>query len=153
MLQSCLTLCSLWTVPTRLLYPWDSPGKNTGMGCHALLQGIFLTQGLNPHLVRLLHWQAGSLPPAPPGKPKLKGIIFKFKSPLKLLDKMLIMTSWIQCGALSLRRSSVGPKFSKVLAMPSALSKLLEAGFLGHLFHILTRPQPRLAVKNLPAMQ
>ena len=29
----------------RLLCPWDSPGKNTGVGCHALLQGIFLTQG------------------------------------------------------------------------------------------------------------
>ena len=31
--------------PTRLLCPWDSPGKNTGVGCHFLLQGIFLTQG------------------------------------------------------------------------------------------------------------
>ena len=30
--------------------PWDSPGKNTGVGCHFLLQGIFLTQGLNPGL-------------------------------------------------------------------------------------------------------
>ena len=36
--------------PTRLLCPWDSPGKNTGVGCHALLQGIFLTQGSNPGL-------------------------------------------------------------------------------------------------------
>ena len=35
----------LW--PTRLLCPWDSLGENTGVGCHALLQGIFLTQGLN----------------------------------------------------------------------------------------------------------
>ena len=33
--------------PARLLYPWDSPGKNTEVGCHALLHGIFLTQGLN----------------------------------------------------------------------------------------------------------
>ena len=41
--------------PTRLLYPWDFPGKNTGVHCHFLRQGIFLTQGLNP---RLLHWQA-----------------------------------------------------------------------------------------------
>ena len=32
------------------------------MGCHALLQGLFPTQGLNPHLLHLLHWQAGSLP-------------------------------------------------------------------------------------------
>ena len=38
------------------------------MGYHFLLQGIFLTQGLNPRLLRLLHWQAGSLPLAPPGK-------------------------------------------------------------------------------------
>ena len=36
-----------WTVPIRLLCPWDSPGKNTGVGCHSLGQGIFLTQGLN----------------------------------------------------------------------------------------------------------
>ena len=32
------------------------------MGCHALLQGIFQTQGSNPRLLHLLHWQAGSLP-------------------------------------------------------------------------------------------
>ena len=40
--------------------------KNTGVDCHALLQGIFPTQGLNPCLS---HWQADSLPPAAPGKP------------------------------------------------------------------------------------
>ena len=45
--------------PTRLLSPWDSPGENTGVGCHGLLQGIFPTQESNPNL---LHWQAGSLP-------------------------------------------------------------------------------------------
>ena len=45
--------------PVRLLCPWDSLGKNTGVGCHFLLQGIFLTQEWNLHL---LHWQAGSLP-------------------------------------------------------------------------------------------
>ena len=58
--------------PARLLRPRDSPGKNTGVGCHALLQGIFLTQGLNPCLLSLLcllQWQAGSLPLVPPGKP------------------------------------------------------------------------------------
>ena len=41
---------SQWTVATGLLCPWGSPGKNAGVGCHALLQGIFLTQGLNPGL-------------------------------------------------------------------------------------------------------
>ena len=57
--QSCPTLQphGLWCA--RLLCPWDSPGKNTGVGCHALLQGIFPTQGLNPRLLSLLHWQAG----------------------------------------------------------------------------------------------
>ena len=49
----------LW--PTRLLCPCNSPGKNTGVGGHVLLQGIFPTQGLNPHLLHLLDWQAGSL--------------------------------------------------------------------------------------------
>ena len=36
--------------PTRFLCPWNSPDKNTGAGCHALLQGIFQTQGSNPGL-------------------------------------------------------------------------------------------------------
>ena len=51
--------------PVRLLCPWDFPGKNTGMGCHFLLQGIFPTQGLNlglPHCRQML------LPSEPPGK-------------------------------------------------------------------------------------
>ena len=59
----------LWTVATRLPCPWDSPGKNTGVGCHAPFQGIFPTQGSNWRLLYLLHWQVGSLPLAPPGKP------------------------------------------------------------------------------------
>ena len=45
--------------PTRLLCPWDCPGKNIGVGCHALLQEIFLTQELKLHL---LHWMVDSLP-------------------------------------------------------------------------------------------
>ena len=48
---------------------WDSPGKNTGVSCHALIQRIFPTQGLNPRLLSLLYCWAGSLPLAPPGKP------------------------------------------------------------------------------------
>ena len=45
----------------------SSPGRNTGVGCHALLQGFFPTQGLNPCL---LHWQADSLPLSYEGSPK-----------------------------------------------------------------------------------
>ena len=54
--------------PARPLCPWDSPGKNTGVGSHALLQGIYLIQGIKPasHMSPAL--QAGSLPLAPPGK-------------------------------------------------------------------------------------
>ena len=45
--------------PARLLCPWNSPGKNTGVGGPALLQGIFPTQGLNPgllHCRRILYY-------------------------------------------------------------------------------------------------
>ena len=54
---STLQTHGLW--PTRLLCPWDSPGKNTGVGCHFLLQGIFLTQGSKPG-------QANSVTSEPP---------------------------------------------------------------------------------------
>ena len=43
--------------------------QDTGVDCHALLQGIFLTQRLNPRLFMSLHWQVGSLPLGPSGKP------------------------------------------------------------------------------------
>jgi len=41
----------------RLLCPWDSPGKNTGVGCHALLHGIIPIQGLNMSLLWHLHYK------------------------------------------------------------------------------------------------
>ena len=57
-LQPCLPLGDPMDLepPSRLLCPWDSLGKNIGVCCHALPQGIFTTQGLNPHLLCLLHW-------------------------------------------------------------------------------------------------
>ena len=69
LLQSCPSLCDTMDCSPQGSSPWDSPGKNTGVGCHALLQGIFLTRGSNPHLLCLLHWWVGSLPLVPPGKP------------------------------------------------------------------------------------
>ena len=69
-LQLCLTARPYGLQFTRLLCSWDSPGKSTGVGCHALLQGIFTTQVSNPCLLCLLHWQVGSLPLMPPGKPR-----------------------------------------------------------------------------------
>ena len=71
--QSYQTLCYPHGLePIRLLSPWDSPGKDTGVGCHFHIQGIFPTQGSNPHLLCLLHWQVGSLPLVPPGKPPVQ---------------------------------------------------------------------------------
>ena len=66
--QSCLTLfktmdCSLSGSSVQ----WDSPSKNTGGGCYALL--LFLTQGSSPGLLCLLHWQVGSLPAESPAQP------------------------------------------------------------------------------------
>ena len=68
-LQSCLTLCD----PMNCSPPGSSVHgflNNIGVGWHVLLQGIFLTQWSNPHLLGLLHWQVGSLPLASPGKPQ-----------------------------------------------------------------------------------
>ena len=53
---SCVQLfVTPWTVAARLLCPWGSPGKNTGVGCHTLFQRIFPTQRWNPRLLPLLH--------------------------------------------------------------------------------------------------
>ena len=70
---SCVRFCDPMDCsrpPPRLLCSWGFPGKKAGMGSHALLQGIFPTQGTHPSLLCLLHWQAGSWPLVPPGKPK-----------------------------------------------------------------------------------
>ena len=65
LLFSCLVVShSLWPHglhSARVLCPWDFPGKNTGVGSHILLQGIFLTQGLNQRFLCLLHRQVDSV--------------------------------------------------------------------------------------------
>ena len=61
----------------QLLCPWDFPGKNAGVGCHFLLQGIFLTQGLSPLSPAL---QADSLPSELPGKPKGPSLLLEWQS-------------------------------------------------------------------------
>ena len=68
--QSCL-FATLWTVAHQaLLSPWNFPGRNTGVGCHFILQGIFLAQGLNLHLLWLLLCQTDSLPLSHQGSQK-----------------------------------------------------------------------------------
>ena len=60
----CAAQCSIMSaslrpheLQPRLLCPWDFSDKNTGVDCHFLLQGIFLTQGSNLHVLCLLYWQ------------------------------------------------------------------------------------------------
>ena len=57
--KSCPTLLWSWTIACQAPLSMEFPGKNTGVGCHFLLQGIFPTQGSNPHLHRrwlFYHW-------------------------------------------------------------------------------------------------
>ena len=57
-----------WLLPIRLLCPWNFPSKNTGAGCHFLLQGIFPTQELNLHLFVPPALVISFFTTAPPGK-------------------------------------------------------------------------------------
>ena len=76
--QSCLTLCKpLW--PGKLFCPWSSPGKNTGVGCHFLLQGIFPTQKLNPGLMHCRQ----TLLSEPPGQHGIKTDIYINETEMK----------------------------------------------------------------------
>ena len=79
-LQSFQNMCSIAKFWPTLFDPmdyslpgsfcaWDFPDKNTGVGCHFLLQGIFLTQESNSHLLHRLHCQAEFFATVPPGKP------------------------------------------------------------------------------------
>ena len=66
-MSDCLQPHELYS--TRLLCPWNFPGKNIGMGRLFLLQGIFPTQGLKLRLLHLLHRQVNSLPLSHLGSP------------------------------------------------------------------------------------
>jgi len=64
--------------PAGLLCSWDFLGKNTGLSCHFLLQGIFLTQGFKLCLLCLLHWQEDSSPLCHLGIPWDSQLLFKY---------------------------------------------------------------------------
>ena len=84
--QLCPTLCDpMDCSPLGSSVHGDSPGKNTEMGCHALFQGIFPTQGSSPPGIehRSPTLQVDSLPTEPQGKPKNTGV-----SSLSLLQRI-----------------------------------------------------------------
>ena len=82
--------------------PWDSLGENTGVGCYAFLQGIFLTQGWNSCLLCLLHWQADSIPTSATWKD------FQY---LKLLNSSI---QFIHMQKANRRRRKVGRAMIKI---------------------------------------
>ena len=133
-LKSCPTLFSApWTVAQQVpLSMGFFPGKNTGVGCHFLLQGVFLTQELNPSL---LHWQVDSLPLTSPGSPlpyfyhvKYYSLCKLLSLYLKILDVCLKIFKEIFC-------------FSKVLADIQAKINFLKGFVLGKFLRIHSRAQ------------
>ena len=70
----------------RFLCQWNFLGKNTGLGCHFLLQGIFPNQGSNTCVLCLLHWQVNCLPLSYLGSPT------KYQEKHKNKCKSIIMT-------------------------------------------------------------
>ena len=79
--------------PTRLLCPWNSPGKNTGVNCHTFLQGLFPTQGSSPHLLHHLHWQV-LFPLVPCGKPLIFCILKSGSIPQHIHWSVLCCIYW-----------------------------------------------------------
>ena len=82
---------------TRILCPWDFPGKNTGVCCHFLLQGVFLTQREKS---RFLHWQADYLPLTHEGNPVEYYSVIKMNKIVSLLER------WMDLESVILRRKS-----------------------------------------------
>ena len=81
------------SLDTRLLCPWEFPGKNTMVGCHFLLWGIYPIQGLNPHI---LCWQVDSLPLSHQGStprrdiPQIINNIYKKPTTNIILDNKML---------------------------------------------------------------
>ena len=94
--QTCLPLYSpMNCMPPSFSAHGISPGKNTGVGCHFLLEGILLTQESNLRLLHPLHSQVGSLPLASPGKPLFSLYSINLHSVFLCLD--ILRKQYIQC--------------------------------------------------------
>ena len=112
--QSRLTLCYPVDCSPPSSCPWNSPGKNTRVGCHSLLQGIFLTQGSNSGLIAL---QADSLSSEPPGKLFYRyTTVFLFVH--RLMDIWVVLTFWLK----ALKINSAGVKIHTTFVWISIFS-------------------------------
>ena len=94
LLQLCPTLRPHGLWPARFLCPWDSPGKNIGVGCHFLLWGIFPTQG-SDHISCGSCIAGGFFIAKPPGKPSA-GTYERFILIFTVVEPMCIPTNRVQ---------------------------------------------------------
>ena len=83
--------------------PWNSLDKNTGVGCPFLPQEVFPIRKLNLHPLHLLHWQADSLPLAPPGKPRCRAACSYWSPSPPLQLHWPTWSLWAQQGGLTSR--------------------------------------------------
>ena len=114
----------------------DSPGKNTEVSCHALLQGIFPTQGSNSCLLCVLHWPAGSLPLVLPRK--LSGVQIFIAL---LFSRPVVSDSFRPYGLQHARSPCPSPSLESlpkfmfiILVMPSSHLILWRPLFLSSIF-------------------
>ena len=122
---------------TRLLCPWDYPGKNTGMGCHFLLQGIFPTQGLNRSI---LQRQVISLSSSHVGSPNS---LHLFSSVQPLSRVQLFATPWTAA-----RQASLSITNSQSLLKLMSIESVMPSNHLFFCHPLLLLPSifPRIRV-------
>ena len=106
-----------------------SPGKNTGVGIHALLQGFFPTQGSNLSLLYLLHWQMGLLSLAPPGSPIYPMLCPKCFACINYVLMLSIWTSTLINSISSLRDEEAETWRRHMTWLRSHSKKMVELGF------------------------
>ena len=134
---------TLWTVAHQApLYPWDSPGNNTRVGCHALLQGIFLTQGSNPCLLSCIAGRfftaesPGSLS-IPQGLSKIHGEETGAHKK-GTVSRFCLASCLPQTCPRSLRSGSKVPRYPSVLTPWDFHNKVPKARWLKIEMHCLT---------------
>ena len=125
LLSRVLLFATPWTVARQPPLSRNFPDKNTGVGCHALLQGIFSIQGSHPSLLNLLHWQADSLPLSHLGNPylvteelfiftKKSGLICPLEGHTVAMSRLL--DSWVPSASTkTLEKVKFSPNFSHLI--------------------------------------
>ena len=142
-------------LPARLLRPWNSPGRNTGVGCCALLQGIFPTQGLDLHLLHcrwiLHHWDTreARIPSSGASKFPISQKNHKRKENWQHHSGISLPTSNLS------RRSPASTKENTMLAEVGLLSLVFNCtvgGFSGSVTHTITNEGSENISFDLPPL-